>query len=170
VVLAKFCCADVHLAAEPTWDELEALWEACNSLRADAVSIAFVEQLAWKNRAWQPRLRVLHAMRHFCMKGGWGQDVAKEAFEHVDGLFPQFAAEVPEYHRQITKVWDDLRCACGDDSDLDSEMSDTSLNEFLESNFKASRIVSPAHDNSWVPVGHRAHRQTPLADRPLAPL
>eukprot|EP00746_Dinoflagellata_sp_MGD_P014540 gnl/MRDRNA2_/MRDRNA2_131913_c0_seq1.p1 gnl/MRDRNA2_/MRDRNA2_131913_c0~~gnl/MRDRNA2_/MRDRNA2_131913_c0_seq1.p1 ORF type:complete len:491 (+),score=83.89 gnl/MRDRNA2_/MRDRNA2_131913_c0_seq1:106-1578(+) len=97
-LLLEFSVCRWPTRVTPTAAELETLWLQCNILPCLAVSHGFIEQLSYTtgNDAWQPRLRMLHALENFYARGREGREIACLVYVSSGSLIDHLCTQVPQ--------------------------------------------------------------------------
>merc|ERR1719422_1111248 len=95
-LVSKFC-HNYSTRVLPSQHELCVLLTTSKNLPEDAVAEAFCESLSWSSGDldWQPRLRVLHALKFFSESDGSGTVIAGTVARDAEYILEHLKDEVP---------------------------------------------------------------------------
>jgi len=107
-VLVNDFCQEYHAArVEPTYSEIEALWERCCYYRSPCMAASFCEQLSLLDGGmeWQPRLRALCALEQcFNEQSIAPRPIAVKVYEEADELLEYLAKDVPQCASKAQRI------------------------------------------------------------------
>lgn len=101
-------CQEYHAArVEPTFSEIETLWERCTYYRSPCMAASFCEQLSLLDGGmeWQPRLRALCALEQcFNEQSIAPRPIAVKVYEEAEDLLLYLAKDVPQCASRAQRI------------------------------------------------------------------